>query len=125
MVWRTEYPCNLPPGNIRVMVTLLSAVLVYVRAFLVSRHILALDAAALRQQLSVYKRKQLRPSCVDLIGCSGLLYAVYGRIGLRLSFWSNQIQWCPGIAPDSACSGAGGLVQVKLDGREWRERSGT
>jgi hypothetical protein len=43
------------------MVTFLSATLRYLRAFLVSRHILGLEAAALRQQLSVYKRKQARP----------------------------------------------------------------
>jgi putative transposase len=42
------------------MVTLLSAILAYLRAFVVSRHTLALEAVALRQQLAVYKRKQPR-----------------------------------------------------------------
>jgi hypothetical protein len=37
------------------------AVVAYVRAFFLSRHKLALEAAALRQQLAVFKRKQMRP----------------------------------------------------------------
>ena len=37
------------------------ALLAYVRAFLVSRHSLALEGVALRQQLLVFKRKQPRP----------------------------------------------------------------
>jgi putative transposase len=43
------------------MVTLVTAMLAYLRGYLVSHHNLALEAAALRQQLSVYKRKQPRP----------------------------------------------------------------
>jgi hypothetical protein len=43
------------------MVTFLSAALTYLRAFLVSRHNLGLEVAALRQQVTVYKRKQPRP----------------------------------------------------------------
>ena len=43
------------------MIAFLSATLTYLRAFLVSRHNLGLEAAALRQQLTVYKRKQPRP----------------------------------------------------------------
>jgi len=41
--------------------TALFVTLAYVRAFLVARHRLALEAVALRQQLAVYKRKQPRP----------------------------------------------------------------
>jgi hypothetical protein len=37
------------------------AVLTYIRAFFVTRHRLALEAAALRQQIVVFKRKQPRP----------------------------------------------------------------
>ena len=37
------------------------ATLAYVRALLIARHRLAMEAAALRQQLAVYKRKQPRP----------------------------------------------------------------
>ena len=40
------------------MRTLLSAILAYVSAYVVSRHHLALEAVALRQRLAVYKRKQ-------------------------------------------------------------------
>ncbi|MCU1336840.1 MAG: transposase, partial [Bryobacterales bacterium] len=43
------------------MVRLLLALVAYVRAFFVSRHKLALEAVALRQQLAVFKRKQARP----------------------------------------------------------------
>jgi putative transposase len=43
------------------MRTLLSAILAYVSAFVISRHQLAMEVVALRQQLAVYKRKQPHP----------------------------------------------------------------
>jgi hypothetical protein len=43
------------------MASLVLPVLAYVRAFLLTRHILGLEIAALRQQLAVFKRKQPRP----------------------------------------------------------------
>ena len=43
------------------MGSLMLAVVAYIRAFFVRRHKLALVAAALRQQLAVFKRKQPRP----------------------------------------------------------------
>ena len=43
------------------MVTLALAMVAYLRSFFVARHKLALEAAALRQQLAVFKRKQSRP----------------------------------------------------------------
>jgi putative transposase len=43
------------------MVTFLLAMLAYLRAFLIAHHRLAMEAAALRQQLAVYERKQPRP----------------------------------------------------------------
>jgi putative transposase len=43
------------------MGSLAFAIIAYVRAFFVPRHRLALEAAALRQQLAVFKRKQPRP----------------------------------------------------------------
>ena len=43
------------------MGSIISAFFAYIRAFLLSRHKLALEAAALRQQLIVFKRKQPRP----------------------------------------------------------------
>src|SRR5712692_5923256 len=56
----------MQPGDsvqtkIDVMVPLVLAVVAYVRVFFVSRHNLALEAAALRQQLAVFKRRQPRP----------------------------------------------------------------
>jgi hypothetical protein len=39
------------------MVSLALSVVVYIRAFFVPRHQVALEAAALRQQLAVFKRK--------------------------------------------------------------------
>ena len=44
----------------RVMIALVLAVNTYLRAFFISRHRLGLEAAALRQQLAVFKRKQSR-----------------------------------------------------------------
>jgi hypothetical protein len=44
------------------MVTLVTAMLAYLRAYLIAHHTLALEATALRQQLAVYKRKQPRPT---------------------------------------------------------------
>ena len=43
------------------MATLARAVIAYIRALFLPRHKLALEAAALRQQLAVLKRKQPRP----------------------------------------------------------------
>ena len=44
------------------MLTLPLAVVAYFRAFFVTHHKLALEVAALRQQLAVFKRKQTRPT---------------------------------------------------------------
>ena len=49
------------PGYHQRMVPLLLAVFVYLRAFFLPRHRLALESVALRQQLAVFKRKQPRP----------------------------------------------------------------
>ena len=43
------------------MMPLVLPVLAYLRAFVVTRHNLALEIASLRQQLAVFKRKQPRP----------------------------------------------------------------
>src|SRR5215469_4218271 len=43
------------------MVALILAVVTYLRAFCLPRHRLGLEAAALRQQLTLLKRKQPRP----------------------------------------------------------------
>jgi len=44
------------------MVTFVLGVVVYARAFLMTRHSLAMETAVVRQQLAVYKGKQPRPS---------------------------------------------------------------
>lgn len=48
-------------NKIRAMGSLVLAIVAYIHAFLMPRHRLALEAAALRQQLAVFKRKQPRP----------------------------------------------------------------
>ena len=65
-----------------VMIALVVAVLTYCRAFFVARHRLGLEAAALRQQLVVFKRKQSRPRIQRLD---------------RL-FWVALRRWWPGWA---------------------------
>ncbi len=47
--------------KIRLMVTLALVLVAYLRAFLVPSHRLALEAASLRQQFAVFKRKQSHP----------------------------------------------------------------
>ena len=53
-----EQGCCL--DTIGAMGSLIAALLAYTRAFFVTRHRLALEAAALHQQLAVFKRKQTR-----------------------------------------------------------------
>jgi hypothetical protein len=54
--------------------------LCYLRALLLPRHNLALEIAALRQQLAVFKRKQPRPPML-WTGCFGSFSAVSGPPG--------------------------------------------
>ena len=54
------------------MGSLMLAVVTYIRAIFVRRHKLALEAAALRQQLAVFKRKQPRPRLKQLREDSGV-----------------------------------------------------
>jgi hypothetical protein len=63
-----------------VMVGLVVSAIAYMRAYIISRHQLGLEAAALRQQLVVLKRKQPRPSLRKL----DRLF----RVALR-SLWSG------------------------------------
>jgi hypothetical protein len=77
------------------MVTFLSATLTYLRAFLVSRHILGLEAAALRQQLSVYKRKQARPKLRQF---DRLFWIALRRLGTD---WGNALIL---VKPDTVVS---------------------
>jgi hypothetical protein len=48
-------------STIRWMVEFTLALVANLRAFLISRHVLALETVALRQQLAVWKRQQPRP----------------------------------------------------------------
>jgi len=59
------------------MVTFAVAVAAYIRSFFVARHKLALEAAALRQQLAVFKRRQTRPRLRRL---DRLFWIVLGRL---------------------------------------------
>src|SRR3954464_12248750 len=89
------------------MMTAIYAMLVYLRAFLIARHPLALEAVALRQQLAVYKRRQPRPK---LNGFDRLFWVVVRQIWTNWSehsFSSSPKRWSLGIAPDTACSGSG------------------
>jgi len=81
------------------------AVLTYIRAFFVTRHRLALEAAALRQQLVVFKRKQPRPR---LDRMDRLFWTTLRRV---YAGWTDALiivkPWCPGIVPASVCFGGG------------------
>jgi putative transposase len=66
-----------------------------VRAFLIARHHLAMEAAALRQQLAVYKRKQPRPK---LNRFDRLLWVVVRRT------WTNWSEALILVKPDTVVS---------------------
>src|SRR3954466_2998772 len=81
--------------SIGVMITALLATLAYVRAFLIARHCLAMEAGALRQQLAVYKRKQPRPK---LNRFDRLFWVVVRRI------WTNWSEALILVKPDTVVS---------------------
>ena len=91
------------------MGSLVIAVITYIRAFFVTRHRLALEAAALRQQLAVFKRKQPRPRLSRVDRLFWTTCGAYIPGGLMLSSLSNRKPLCPGIVPASVCFGGGGL----------------
>jgi putative transposase len=70
------------------MVILAYAVVAYLRTFFLSHHKLALEAAALRQQLTVFKRKQPRPKLNRL---DRLFWIVLRRLW---SGWSEALIIC-------------------------------
>jgi transposase InsO family protein len=84
----------------------------YVRSLFVSRHKLALEAAALRQQLAVFKRKQNRPK---LRGLDRLFW-----IALR-SLWPGWIESLILVKPETVVSWH--RAGFRLFWR-WRSRSG-
>jgi putative transposase len=63
----------------------LSAILAYVSACVISRHHLALETVALRQQLAVYKRKQPHPK---LLRSDRLFWIVVRQM---CDNWSNAL----------------------------------
>jgi putative transposase len=77
------------------MVTLVTAMLAYLRGYLVSHHNLALEATALRQQLSVYKRKQPRPK---LERFDRLFWVVLRRL------WTHWYEALIIVKPDTVVS---------------------
>ena len=94
------------------MDSLMLAVVTYIRAFFVPRHKLALEAAALRQQLAVFKGSNLGQGSAARTDSSGPRYGDCIRIGLMRSSWSDRKRWRPGIALASVCSGGGGLANL-------------
>jgi putative transposase len=75
--------------------TAIYAMLAYLRAFLVPRHRLALEAVALRQQLAVYRRRQLRPK---LNRFDGLFWVVVRQI------WANWSEALILVKPETVVS---------------------
>jgi hypothetical protein len=105
------------------MLMCLLASLTYVRALLMGRHCLAMESAALRQQLAVYERKHPRPK---LNGFDRLFWVVVRRI------WSNWSEALIFVKPDTviswhragyACSGDGDPGRIESGGRRWRKKS--
>jgi hypothetical protein len=91
------------------MGSLVLALIAYIRSFFVPRHALALEVAALRQQLAVFKRKQPRPR---LNRMDRLFWTALRRV---YSGWAEALilvkpeRWCLGIVLVSVCFGDGGL----------------
>jgi hypothetical protein len=63
------------------MIALVFAVIAYFRAFFIGRHRLAMEVAALRHQLVVFKRKQRRPRLCSFDRTFWWGSAVCGRAG--------------------------------------------
>ncbi|HEX4169639.1 MAG TPA: hypothetical protein VHZ55_29600 [Bryobacteraceae bacterium] len=77
------------------MVTFRLAMLAFARALLMSRHDLAMETAALRQQLAVYKRKQ---PCPKLSQVDRLFWVVVRRV------WNNWPSALVLVKPDTVVS---------------------
>lgn len=75
----------LPSTKIRAMGSIVSAVVAYIGAHFAARHRLALEIAALRQQLAVFKRKQPRPRLSRL---DRLFWMVLKRV---YSHWADVL----------------------------------
>ena len=77
------------------MATFMMAMLAYVRAFLAARHDVAMETAALRQQLAVYKRRALRPK---LNRCDRLFWVLVRHVWIN---WSEALVL---VKPDTVVS---------------------
>lgn len=87
--------CPKRLSSIRVVVTFLLGMLAYARTFLISRHSLAMETVALRQQLAVYKRKQPR---AKLNQFDRLFWVIVRRV------WSNWSEALVLVKPDTVVS---------------------
>ena len=65
------------------MLTLAFSMVAYIRAIFLPSHQLALEAAALRQQLVVLSGSRPTPGCIASIAASGLRSAGCIRVGLK------------------------------------------
>ncbi|MFL6447992.1 MAG: hypothetical protein ACJ746_09930 [Bryobacteraceae bacterium] len=77
------------------MMTAMLAMMAYVRAFLIARHRLAVEAVALRQQLAVYKRKQPGPK---LNRFDRLFWVIVRRV------WTNWSEALILVKPETVVS---------------------
>jgi len=68
---------------------LLVPMMACMRAFFLPRHRFALESVALRQQLVVFKRKELARNSIVSIDYFGPQFAVAIQVGPRLSFSLN------------------------------------
>jgi putative transposase len=107
------------------MATFLLAMLAYVRAFLMARHTLSMETAALRQQLAVYKRKQPRPKLNEF---DRLFWVILRRV------WNNWSEALVLVKPDTVISWHRAGYRLfwqwrsrpyQVGGRRWRRRSDT
>ena len=96
------------------MMTALFATLAYVRAFLIARQLLALEAAALRQQLAVYKRK--RPPKLNRF--DRLFWVVVRRI------WTNWSEALILVKPETVLSWHRAGYRLFWTWRSRRQREG-
>ena len=105
------------------MVSLALSMVAYMRAFFVPRHKLALEAAALRQQLAVLKRKRTR---FRLHRLDRFFWTALRRV---YSGWTEALiivkpePWFLGIGQAFACFGGGGRGNVDPGDRESAARS--
>ena len=73
----------------------------------------AVENAALRQQLAVFKEKRPRPSLSPAIAFSGSFFIASGRAGAMPSSSYRRIRSSGGIATASVSSGPGSLEDAR------------